>query len=251
MDAAKEIGNLVKKAQAGSGATPLSKMKPIDWFDQKYQNAMNGPEKKFDFRSQALKLLTPFRQRVGQHGADALARDFTRQFRDMQANPGKYDEKAQRAMLDQWKNRIGQFDRQQKDLARSRQLTNNRQAVVAPKTPKSLGTGWTGLQVSQGGNSISRVSDKSVSPTLNVAKRVGGQNYFNVGNGKLVAQNQLPSMQMMARWNTAYPNTPAGRKSYLASYMPSLYKMRPSRIAALGQIAKNDAKSPASAGVAR
>lgn len=237
MGALDEISMIVKEAR--TSPRPLSSFKPINWFNETYQNKMNGAPKKFDFRSEALNILKPFRQRVGQHGADSLAREFGAQFNDMQANPGRYDEKAQRAMLDQWKSRIAQFDAQAAQAAKTRQLTQNRQAIVAPKMPKSLGSGWTGRQVVSGGSApVARVQNAELNPKMNVAKTVGGKNYFDVGGGKLVAQNDLPSMKMMARWNTQFPDTTEGRKSYLASYMPRIYRLPSNRINALKQVAK-------------
>lgn len=235
MNALQEIGMIVKSAQSGhlplrgsviSNGLRVGPKRPIDWSnpsDRALIMGLNTP--KFDFKREAVSLLAPFRNRVGQHGADALARDFSRQFRDMQANPGKYDEMAQRAMLDQWKSRIAQFERGRSAEAKNVAASQNRQAVVAPKTPASLGTGWGGRQVVQGGNaptSTVHVPTQANPMAHNAVTGQHGQTLYRNAQGQNVALSELPSMQMMAKWNT-----PVSRSRYLASYLPGSMRVRP------------------------
>lgn len=223
MNATQEINRLVKEAQSLPlrQQEVLNRMKykrPIDWFDQKYQNAMNGPEKPFDFNGEALKILKPFRQRVGQNGADALAREFSGQLKDMRSNPGQYDDARKRQILQQWKDRIAKFDADRASRVSDMRLSQNRQSVLAPKWNGAGRTGWTGRSAVQGGNApVDTVDPSSLRPRLNVAKTENGKNYFDVGGGKMVAYNDLPSTRMQW-WNSPGRKPPQGWNSYVASY---------------------------------
>lgn len=72
----------------------------------------SSPSQKFDFRGEAIKLLRSY-------GADAsrskggystdIGRSMISQWKDMQANPQKYDEARQRQILDQWRSNIAQM----------------------------------------------------------------------------------------------------------------------------------------------
>lgn len=225
MNAIQAINAIVKKAQhlpprQSEILKRLEYKKPIDWFDRKYQTAMNGPERPFDFNGEAMKILKPFRQRVGQHGADELAREFSGQLKDMRENPGKYGDADKRRLIGQWKDRIAQFDRNRSNAESARRLTQNRQAVPAPKWNGAGKTGWTGRSAVQGGSApTDTVDPASLRPRLNVAKTVGGQNYFDVGGGKTVAYNDLPSTRMQW-WNRPGGKPPSGWGRYVASYSP-------------------------------
>lgn len=247
MNAMQEINGIVKAAQAFPIRTSevlkrinVGPKKAIDWFDERYQNAMNGTAKKFNFNEQAIKILKPFRQRVGQHEADQLARDFSRQLKEMQTNLGRYDENAQRAMLDQWKDRIAQFDRQQRQTNDVNRLYANRQTRIAPDRGKSLGTGWTGREVVQGGNApVSRVDPSAVRPRMNAVANVDGMNYFSDGKGQSIAQSDLPSMKMQW-WNKKDAKPPKEWAKYVASYSAPTPRRAAAPQVAANQVAKAD-----------
>lgn len=72
----------------------------------------SSPGKKFDFRGEAIKLLKSYGANAsranGRYSTD-IGRNMIRQWKDMQANPQKYDESRQRQILDKWRSNIAQI----------------------------------------------------------------------------------------------------------------------------------------------
>lgn len=72
----------------------------------------SSPGQKFDFRGEAVKLLKSYGANAsrakGGYSTD-IGRNMISQWKDMQANPQKYDEASQRQILDQWRSNIAQM----------------------------------------------------------------------------------------------------------------------------------------------
>ena len=79
-----------------------------------YGNQHGGPAAKpFNFKEEAYKILNPmvskYRNNKGKTpvGVRNLASKFRKQLADMQANPGRYSEQRQRAILEDWRRQMG------------------------------------------------------------------------------------------------------------------------------------------------
>lgn len=184
----------------------------------------------FDFSGEAKKMLGNLRSRYGTF-ENKMTRDFTSQWRDMQRNPGQYDDARKRQILQQWKDRVAQFERGRAAGAKNVAASQNRQAIVAPKTRASLGTGWSGRQVVQGGSApASRVQVATQSNLMahNAVTGKGGQTLYRNAQGQNVALSELPSSKMQW-WNQTKfdTSTPEGRNAYYASYLPGSMRTKP------------------------
>lgn len=157
--------------------------------------------------------------------------------REQLANANNMSEQQQRALLDEWKNDLAQLDRQRQTAKGSSvQMTANRQAVVAPATQGSLGSGRIGPGVVSGGSApVSTYRGPVEERRPDMMTGANGEKMYMTSSGKHVPISQIPAYADLANRMKMSPNE---RSAYYASH----YGVAPRKPGgASSQVAKSDA----------